>query len=563
MSNRPSTLSESTISVNKIGGSSMGNLKEVLSLVQSLLEKGESPFLVVSAFKRKGFTGGTNALLGGMDQLHEKAFGSEEIDQAFVDLKTLHGDVIQTFFEGEYAAQANEFFQQEYEKVRQALLDFKGGNKVIDLMPSKLTNRLRDSIVGLGERLAGKFLEIYLEQKGIDARFIDEVGCDPEQFKGHDIDFKVFAPQIRSAIQTLLQEGNVPPELAQKYAESVHLNGSGETIDQEDLHEAMFNAVCQSLEAQESLANDVRNQVVHIIGGHIENVGPNGIGVDIGRSYTDLTAVIVARAIKKVLGVEAATYFIKDVYGIHPFNPSLFEDKDGLDYHSRVSLEEAGQIADSGNPALHPDVAKYAQRHGIPVHMRNIMDPSKEGTTFSNTKEITQHPFKSVVSNPNIEFITVNSAQMSGQKGFLEAVARECAEYGISILATGDTRSSITLAMERPTDHAALVDYMKRRHQLIQSLESLRVGHKNYDMEVSTDQGPMASLSIVGHELEKLESPMEILNTLEQADVSIRMISFEKGAVCMTIIVDQKDEKKANEALREYYRNYNQPKRSA
>lgn len=351
------------VSVNKIGGADMSELDRVGHLVDVLEKRGEDVTLVVSAFQKV-----TNALMAAMDQLNGRNWTEADIDSAFQEVRRLHDAVFNTpeFFtqteEGDSPLKSARLaYQQEYQALRRALMEHKKISTI--LMPQKGSYQIRDQVIGFGERIAGKILGIYLEKEGHQTHAFSEVICDKADLNGGDI------------------------------------------LSNHKLHAAIRDGIKRALEGFEreraKVAGETRGNVTKIFTGYVRTVcdetgNTKGIAMDVGRSYTDTTAVNVALVMREKVGGVIANFW-KKVRGVLTANPESLKEDEGKErkipednqplLHTTVDIREGLEAAAAGSQLMQPDALALAEKFGLDVHVRNFKRPElDEGTDFVNIR---------------------------------------------------------------------------------------------------------------------------------------------------------------------------------
>jgi len=123
--------------------------------------------------------------------------------------------------------------------------------------------------------------------------------------------------------------------------------------------------------------NRIDPGMVAVVTGFIGH-DPNGKITTLGRGGSDLTATAIGAA----LGLDEIQVW-KDVDGILSTDPRIVEHAIPID---QVSFEEASELAYFGAQVLHPIAMQPAQKHGVPVRVKNSYNPSSVGTIISDEK---------------------------------------------------------------------------------------------------------------------------------------------------------------------------------
>ena len=103
-------------------------------------------------------------------------------------------------------------------------------------------------------------------------------------------------------------------------------------------------------------------------------------GIDnLQRGGSDYSATIIGA----VLQAEEVQIWT-DIDGMHNNDPRVVEKTFPL---AKLSFEEASELAYFGAKVLHPTCIVPAQQFGVPVRIKNTMDPEASGTLISTESE--------------------------------------------------------------------------------------------------------------------------------------------------------------------------------
>lgn len=94
-----------------------------------------------------------------------------------------------------------------------------------------------------------------------------------------------------------------------------------------------------------------------------QGVSPEGDVTTLGRGGSDLTAVVLARALGRAL-----CEFRTDVKGIYTANPSVVPEARKI---AEISYDEVIAMAELGTEVRQLRAVKYAREHSIPLHLRS------------------------------------------------------------------------------------------------------------------------------------------------------------------------------------------------
>lgn len=166
---------------------------------------------------------------------------------------------------------------------------------------------------------------------------------------------------------------------------------------------------------------------------------PTGKITTLGRGGSDLTATAIGAA----LGLDEIQVW-KDVDGILSTDPRIVPHAIPLD---KVSFEEASELAYFGAQVLHPIAMQPAQKHGVPVRVKNSYNPGSPGTIISSEKSKEERLVTAITYKKDVTVLDISSTQMLGAYGFLARVfvAFERQKLSVDVLASSEVSVSLTL----------------------------------------------------------------------------------------------------------------------
>lgn len=228
---------------------------------------------------------------------------------------------------------------------------------------------------------------------------------------------------------------------------------------------------------------------------------------NLGRGASDYSATIIGNVLNAPK-VEIWT----DIDGIHNNDPRFVEHTQSI---SNLSYEEAGELAFFGAKILHPASIKPAQDKGIPVIVKNTMEPLKQGTVISNYSFI--KGIKGIASKDEIITIKLRSGKMMQAYGFLKRIFEVFEKYKTSVDML--TTSEITVAMT--------IDNETYLNNIIEDLSHIG------SVEIIKKQ---SIISIVGSFYNSQEYIQSIINGFD--NIPIQMISFGSSKNNISFVID-------------------------
>jgi len=261
--------------------------------------------------------------------------------------------------------------------------------------------------------------------------------------------------------------------------------------------------------SSELLQYMVEENKIPIMGGFYGST-PDGVISTLGRGGSDYSASLVASALK----AEALEIWT-DVSGMYTSDP---REVDGAYPISRMSYNEAAELAYFGARVLHPATIEPAVKQRIPVLIKNTFSPEDEGTYISQLEEEDVRVTAVAYREP-ISVITINSSRMLMAYGFLEQVFQIFKKYRVSVdvVTTSEVSVSVT------------VDTNEHIDDIVNDLRELG------EVYIQSDQ---ALITLVGHNfLQAKGIARQIFNSMPE-DVAVRMISQGSSDNNVTMVID-------------------------
>lgn len=210
-----------------------------------------------------------------------------------------------------------------------------------------------------------------------------------------------------------------------------------------------------------------------------------------------------------------------DIDGMHNNDPRIVSNTHPV---SKLSFDEAAELAYFGAKILHPTCILPAQKKNIPVRLKNTLQPEAEGTLINQMDS--RDGVKAIAAKDGITAISIKSARMLLAYGFLRAVFEifERHKTPIDMITTSEVAVSVT------------IDSAKHLPQILSELEQIA------QVEVDREQ---TIICIVGHlPKETAGFACQVMEALKS--IPIRMVSYGGSANNISVLVSSKNK---NEAL--------------
>ncbi|WRT70148.1 uncharacterized protein IL334_007142 [Kwoniella shivajii] len=391
--------------------------------------------------------------------------------------------------------------EDEIEKDCESLRGFLYAAQIID----EISPRSQDSIVGTGERLACKIVAAALRDRGVDSELVvlDSIVDSSFAAVGGDAALTASGDQ---GVSQLGQEFYT--HLAVKLGERLRECG----------------------------------QRIPVVTGYFGPV-PGSLLAQIGRGYTDLCAALCA------VGLKASELQVwKEVDGIFTADPRKVPSARLVPI---ITPDEAAELTYYGSEVIHPFTMEQVIRARIPIRIKNVENPSGEGTiiypdesfprslqsekpTSSKGTEfeltVEERMPTAVTIKDSIIVLNIHSNRKTLSHGFLARIFGTLDRAGVVVDLISTSEVHVSMAMQSFT----------HRHRLTRLTADLE---KIGDVSVSKE---MAILSLVGRNMRNaIGSAGAMFTALAKAGVNIEMISQGASEINISCVIEEKDAIKA------------------
>ena len=237
------------------------------------------------------------------------------------------------------------------------------------------------------------------------------------------------------------------------------------------------------------------------------------------RGGSDFTASLIGVA----LGAEEIQIWT-DIDGMHNNDPRIVDETDAI---RQLNFEEAAELAYFGAKILHPTCVQPAKYAGIPVRLKNTMDPAADGTIIDNV--LIKGKIKAVAAKDNITAIKIKSSRMLLATGFLRKV--------FEIFETYQTPSDRVATSEVGVSMS--IDNVKHLNDIVDELK------KYGTVTVDSD---MCIVCVVG-DLDWSNLGFETLVLDAMKDIPVRMISYGGSNYNISFLIKESDKKRVLQNL--------------
>ena len=213
-----------------------------------------------------------------------------------------------------------------------------------------------------------------------------------------------------------------------------------------------------------------------------------------------------------------------DIDGMHNNDPRVVEHTEAV---RQLNFEEAAELAYFGAKILHPTCVQPAKYAGIPVRLKNTMDPKADGTIIDNV--IVRGKIKAVAAKDNIKAIKIKSSRMLLATGFLRKVFEIFESYQTPIDMIATSEVGVSMSIDNDAHINDIVNELK----------------KYGTVTVDSD---MCIICVVG-DLDWSNVGFETMATDAMKNIPVRMISYGGSNYNISFLIKEKDKKQALQNL--------------
>lgn len=233
------------------------------------------------------------------------------------------------------------------------------------------------------------------------------------------------------------------------------------------------------------------------------------------RGGSDYTASLIGAAINA-----EEIQIWTDIDGMHNNDPRVVEKTEAV---RQLNFEEAAELAYFGAKILHPTCVQPAKYAGIPVRLKNTMDPDAEGTIIDNV--IVRGKIKAVAAKDNIIAIKIKSSRMLLATGFLRKVFEIFESYQTPIDMITTSEVGVSMSIDNDTHLDEIVDELR----------------KYGTVTVDSD---MCIICVVG-DLDWHNVGFETIATDAMKNIPVRMVSYGGSNYNISFLINESDKKQA------------------
>ncbi|QMW02350.1 aspartate kinase [Spirosoma foliorum] len=164
---------------------------------------------------------------------------------------------------------------------------------------------------------------------------------------------------------------------------------------------------------------------------------PRGEVDNLKRGGSDYTASLIGGAMRA-----EEIQIWTDIDGMHNNDPRIVKNTFPV---RELTFDEAAELAYFGAKILHPSTITPARMFGVPVRLKNTMDPSAPGTLIAD--RTSNQVFKAIAAKDGITALYIHSTRMLNAYGFLRRIFEIFEKYKtpVDMITTSEVSVSVTI----------------------------------------------------------------------------------------------------------------------
>ena len=264
----------------------------------------------------------------------------------------------------------------------------------------------------------------------------------------------------------------------------------------------------------------------------------DGIPTTLGRGGSDYTAAIIAGALN-ASDLEIWT----DVNGMYTANPKIVKQAQPI---ASISYQEAMELSHFGAKVLFPPTIQPVLKKNIPIHIKNTFEPEAIGTCISNNVFQHTNPVKGISHIDNITLITLEGPGMIGVSGSSKRLFEVLSQENINVI----------FITQASSEHSICIGILNTDAEVAKNAIN-----KAFEIEILQNkidscivEKNLCIAALVGENMKNHQGLSgKMFSTLGKNNVNIRAIAQGASERNISVVINERDVKKALNSLHERF----------
>ncbi|MFT5737276.1 MAG: aspartokinase/homoserine dehydrogenase 1 [Maribacter sp.] len=264
----------------------------------------------------------------------------------------------------------------------------------------------------------------------------------------------------------------------------------------------------------------------------------DGDSTTLGRGGSDYTAALYAAA----LNAEVLEIWT-DVSGMYTANPKMVKQAKPI---AHISYEEAMELSHFGAKVLYPPTIQPVLAKGISIRIKNTFRPAEYGTLITKSKNEKGKMVRGISHIGNIALLSLEGPGMVGIPGISKQFFEVLSQANISIVLITQASSEHSICIGISADDVAVAV------EAVNEAFAYQIERGRIDKVVP--ETSLAIVALIGDNMKNHQGLSgKMFSTLGKNNVNIRVIAQGASERNISCVIDEKDVKKALNALHEEF----------
>jgi len=264
----------------------------------------------------------------------------------------------------------------------------------------------------------------------------------------------------------------------------------------------------------------------------------DGYATTLGRGGSDYSAALIAAFIDASI-LEIWT----DVSGMYTANPKMVKQAKPI---AHISYEEAMELSHFGAKVLYPPTIQPVLSKGISIVIKNTFKPEDEGTLITKSKNEQGKTVRGISHIGNIALLSLQGSGMVGipgiSKQFFEVLS--LASVNVVLITQASSEHSICIGISK--------DDVEKAVNVVNEAFAYQIEKGKINKVVPENN--LAIVALVGDNMKNHQGLSgKMFSTLGKNNVNIRVIAQGASERNISCVINEKDVKKALNALHEVF----------
>ncbi len=276
---------------------------------------------------------------------------------------------------------------------------------------------------------------------------------------------------------------------------------------------------------------------VTIIPGFIAS-SDDGHNTTLGRGGSDYTAAILAAALS-AKQLEIWT----DVNGMFTANPTIVLQAKPIE---TITYQEAMELSHFGAKVLYPPTIQPVLSKNIPIMIKNTFEPEHLGTFISSAAATGENPIKGISHISDVALITLEGSGMIGVAGSSKRLFEVVSNAQINVI----------FITQASSEHSICIGIQNQDAKLAKQIIDLA-----FDAEIAKNsvdpcivEMDLCIVALVGENMKNHQGISgKMFSTLGKNNVNIRAIAQGASERNISVVINERDVKKALNTLHERF----------